>query len=141
MWQIKDSSINTVIATLKGQMGSTANYLLVTLTSKQTGESKSFIPLSWVQDDRKDVLTFAIGASDVPASGLISLDTVQFPAGWYTYTVREQSNNTNLDPDSVFVIKELECGVAYYVVGGVAFGETTFEAYTNNEQGHTYYTG
>ena len=141
MWQLQNPAVNTVIATLQEKLSSTSNYLLVTLTSQQSKNSQAFIPSTWVSDERKDVLTFTLGGANVPASGLLDLPEAQYPAGWYDYTIYEQTNNTNLDIEDDVVVGVIERGVAFLALGGVAFGETTYTAYENDGTGYVYYTG
>jgi hypothetical protein len=140
MWQLQNPAVNTLIATLQEKLSSTSNYILVVLTSQQTGNSQPFIPSTWTSDERKDILTVTLGGANVPAAGLLDFPETRFPAGWYDYAIYEQTDETNIDPEDQSILQVIERGVAYLVLGGVAFGETTYTSYDNDGTGYTYYT-
>ncbi len=124
-------------------MTSPSNFPLVTITSRQTENSVSFIPATWTQDDRKDVLTFTEGTPEDKAAGTVSLEAnvEKFPAGWYNVVIREQTNNTNLDPTDAVVLGVLDRGISYLTISGVAFGENTYIPYANEQDSYTFYQG
>ena len=124
-------------------MSSLSNYPLVTLTSRETQTSVSFLPATWVQDDRKDVLRLVEGTPEDLPAGTVDLagKLEQFPPGWYDITIREQTNNTNVDPNDAVVVGVLEQGIAYLTISDVAFGENVYTTYENDQTGYTFYQG
>ena len=120
-------------------MQTASNSVLIQLESQATKNTVEFLPQSRSHDARKDSLTVREGTVNNPVNGDILLNTPQFPEGWYSYTVWEQTSATNLDPDDSSVLGVIEVGLTYLRDSSVAFGESTYESYNNTDTGYIFY--
>jgi hypothetical protein len=139
MIQLQKNTLNTFYLTLVEKMQTASNSVLIQLESQATKKTVEFLPRSRSHDARKDSLTVREGSVNNPVVGDILLNTPQFPEGWYSYTVWEQTSGTNLDPTDASVIGVIEVGLAYVRDSSVAFGESTYESYNNTDTGYTFY--
>lgn len=139
MVQLQKNTLNTFYLTLVEKMQTASNSVLIQLESQATKKTVEFLPRSRSHDARKDSLTVREGSVNNPVAGDILLNTPQFPEGWYSYTVWEQTSATNLDPTDASVIGVIEVGLAYLRDSSVAFGESTYTSYNNTDTGYTFY--
>lgn len=66
------------------------------------------------------------------------LNTPQFVEGFYTYTVWEQTNATNLDPTDASVIGVIEQGMAYIRDTATAYNESTYTSHNPTQTDYVY---
>jgi hypothetical protein len=138
MIQLQKGILNTVYLTLTEKMGTASNSTLIRLKCQATSKEIYLLPRSRSHDARKDTLTIREGSADAPAIGDIMLNTPQFPEGFYTYRVWEQTSASNLDPTDASVVGIIEQGMAYIRDGATPYNESTFTSHNPTQTDYVY---
>ena len=127
---------NTFYLNLYDEMTATTYSPLISLTSQLTKKSKVFRPLSVDTSTHTaryigllfEILTSA--ASENLVGGQVFLGSTDYPLGFYDLVIYQNSNNTNLDPDSA--VKRIFTGLANLSATN-AVAPVTYSEYTTND--------
>ena len=133
MIHITRGATNYVYTTLKEKRSdATTFYYLFKCENVLTKEKKYFIPKSVaVTTDRYEKLEILENDTEVLASGKVKLK----PSGTWHYTIYEQTNNDNLDPDDEVVVGTLERGILQV---SNATEEVTYNFHTATETNYIH---
>ena len=124
MIHIALGSSNTIYATVKEKRNNASGYTyLLSFKHDVTGSVVSFKADTVVEDDRITKFTFTEGTGE----GEHSLKL----GGFWHYTIYEDTNALNDDPNAASIVKVLETGKAK-ISGGDAVSYTQHSPSTNN---------
>ena len=81
---------------------------LMTITSQQTGKSKTFVNLASYASKERFILLITLlvasSANENLSGGYVYLGTTDYPLGFYDVIIYQNSSDTNLDPTGLNVI-------------------------------------
>jgi len=128
-----DSTTINLQATSVDLMTSYDYGLLTTLTSQQTGKSKTFISgVSYASVPRFVYLIILVlhetGGENL-TSGTIFLGSTDFPLGFYDVTFYQNSSGTNLDPAGLPIVGTTLCNLR----ASSDVQPVTYSEYTTND--------